>query len=95
MVNPRTPYWKMPGRWKFVRTILVALGFPLAAAVTNRLALHHAYAFIAVYFVWIALVLWADVWMFRSQQRPMVFVRAAAAWTLMTVLVAVLVLVIL
>jgi len=33
--------------------------------------------------------------MFRSQQRPMVFVRAAAAWTLMTVLVAVLVLVIL
>ena len=95
MVDPRTPYWKMPGRWKLVRIALLVLGIPLAAAVTSRLALHHAHALIAVYFAWLTLVLWADVWMFRSQRRPLLFVRTAAIWTVATVLIAVLVLVIL
>ncbi len=85
----------MPGRWTPIRIGLVVLGLPLTFVATPLLALRQAHAPIAVYFAWIALILWADVWMFRSQQRPMVFVKAAAAWTLATVLVAVLVLVIL
>ncbi len=95
MVKRRTPYWKMPGRWTPIRIVLIVLGIPLAAVVTSLLSLHRTHAFIAVYFAWRALILWADVWMFRSQQRPIVFVRAAAAWTILTVLVTVLVLTIL
>jgi len=85
----------MPGRWTPIRIALIVLGIPLAAAVASRLPLQHAHALIAVYFAWVALILWADVWMFRSQQRSMVFVRAATAWTILTVLITVVVLVIL
>lgn len=95
MVKRRTPYWKMPGRWTPIHIVLIVLGIPLAAVVTSLLSLHRTHAFIAVYFAWIALILWADVWMFRSQQRTMLFVRVAATWTVLTALVAVLVLVIL
>lgn len=95
MVKRRTPYWKMPGRWTPIRIVLVVLGLPLTFVATPLLGMRQAHAPIAVYFAWIGLILWADVWMFRSQQRTMLFVRVAATWTVLTALVAVLVLVIL
>ena len=51
-------------------------------------------AAIPIFFAWIALVLWADVWMFGPRVQSYL-ARLAVMWTIMTMLVGVLLLVIL
>lgn len=85
-VKPFTPYVRMPGRWTPIRIGLILLGIPLTAFVTHLLSLRQAHAPIVVFLAWLTLILWGDVWMYRSQRRSKLFVTVAALWTGVVVL---------
>ena len=94
MIDIRKSYLRAPGRWKIVRAILVLLGLVVTSVVTTWVLPQLSRAAIPIFFAWIALVLWADVWMFGPRVRSYL-ARLAVMWTIMTMLVGVLLLVIL
>ena len=89
MTDPRKPYLSVPGRWKVIRLVLVVLGFIGAILVAPRIVPRLSHGAIALFVAWIALVLWADVWMFGIRARayaPAYLVRVAVLWSIVTVL---------